>query len=131
MRSKLPSLTILCLFCGFAPAQEVAVESTVLGKSRTFLFTYVGTVKELKPGQEANIWLPVPGTTQEQEVEVVAKKLIMDGTFHVEKEYGNQALFFVGRANERGQIPFEISYRVTRKEVKTDLRQPHLKAACH
>ncbi len=122
MKSKLFTTLVLLVICGSSPAQEAAVESTVLGKSRAFLFTYAATVNELKPGQEASIWLPVPGTTQEQEVEVVAKKLIMNGTFHVEKQYGNQSLFFVGRANDNGQIPFEISYRVTRKEVKTDLR---------
>ena len=27
-------------------------------KSRTFEFTYAGVVKDLKPGQEASVWLP-------------------------------------------------------------------------
>jgi transglutaminase-like putative cysteine protease len=108
--------------CGISWTQQPSDGNPVLGKSRTFLFTYAGAVKDLKPGEQADIWLPVPQNTEEQQVEVVAKKLPADGIFHTEKQYGNEALFFPAKADERGQIPFEISYRVTRKEVKTDLR---------
>lgn len=94
----------------------------VLGKTRTFLFTYGGVVKDLKPGQEADVWLPVASNTAEQEAEIVAKKLPANGTFAQEKEYGNKALHFKAKANKKGEIPFEVVYQITRREVKTDVK---------
>src|SRR5438105_2668000 len=89
-------------------AEPGTPDTSILGKSRTFLFTYAGTVKSLKPGQEASVWLPVAGNTLEQEAEIVAKKLPANGTFRTEKQYGNTALFFKAAANEKGEVPFEI-----------------------
>jgi transglutaminase-like putative cysteine protease len=97
-------------------------DARLLGKSRTFLFTYAGAVKDLKPGQVVSIWLPVPATTLEQDIDIVAKKLPANGSFHEEKQYGNKALFFKTKADSEGTVPFEIVYRVTRKEVKTDFQ---------
>jgi transglutaminase-like putative cysteine protease len=96
--------------------------SPILGKSRSFVFTYTGAAKGLLPGQDASVWLPVPASTREQEVEIIAKKLPANGTFHEESEYGNKILFFKAPADKDGTVPFEIVYRVTRKEVKTDIR---------
>jgi uncharacterized protein (TIGR03000 family) len=98
------------------------VDTRVLGKSRTFLFTYAGAVKDLTPGQEASIWLPVPGNTLEQNVEIVSKKLPANGSFFEEKQYGNKALFFKAKADKDGKVPFQIVYRVTRREVKTNIK---------
>ncbi|MCI0380277.1 MAG: transglutaminase domain-containing protein [Gemmataceae bacterium] len=92
------------------------------GKERTFLLTYSGAVKDLKPGQKAEIWLPAPTDTDEQQIEIVTKTLPENGSFHTEKQYGNKMLHFAGTANEAGKIPFEIAYRVTRKEVKTNFK---------
>ena len=38
------------------------------------------------------------------------------------KEYGNKALHFLAKADKKGMVPFEITYRVTRREVKTDVK---------
>jgi hypothetical protein len=91
-------------------------------KVRTFEFTYGGVVKDLKPGQEARVWLPVPETTSEQEIKVLSKKLPDNATLGKEKQYGNKMFFFEGKANDKGEISFEITYLVERKEVKTDLK---------
>ncbi len=107
---------------GFLPGQTDTPKVGVLGKSREFLFTYAGAVKDLKPGDEARIWLPVARSSVEQEVEIVSKKLPANGSFHDEKQYGNRALYFQARAEADGKIPFEIVYRVGRKEVKTDIK---------
>jgi uncharacterized protein (TIGR03000 family) len=98
------------------------VDTRVLGKSRTFLFTYAGVVKDLKPGQEASIWLPVPANTLEQTVEIVSKKLPANGSFFEEKQYGNKTLFFKAKAGKEGKVPFDVVYRVMRREVKTDIK---------
>src|SRR5205823_10901134 len=39
-----------------------------------------------------------------------------------DKQYGNTIAFFEGKANDKGEIPFEITYKVKRKEVKTDVK---------
>jgi transglutaminase-like putative cysteine protease len=39
-----------------------------------------------------------------------------------DKRYGNAILFFESKANGKGEIPFEVTYRVKRKEVKTDVK---------
>ena len=90
-------------------------------KERRFEFTYAGVVKELEPGQEASIWLPVPKTSNEQEVEVLSKKksVSRDAVLGQEHEYGNKMLFFKSVANDKGEIPFSITYLLHRKEVKT------------
>jgi uncharacterized protein (TIGR03000 family) len=98
------------------------VDTRVLGKSRSFLFTYAGAVKDLEPGQEANVWLPVPSNTLEQTVDIVSKKLPANGSFYNEKQYGNKALFFTAKADKEGKVPFDVVFRVTRQEVKTDVR---------
>lgn len=104
------------------PKVEAKKDDKILGKSRAFLFTYAGALKDLKPGQEAEVWLPVPVSTTEQEVEISSKTLPADGSFSQEKEYGNKALHFKAKAGKDGTIPFEVTYRVTRREVKTDVK---------
>jgi transglutaminase-like putative cysteine protease len=97
-------------------------DAKLWGQTRTFLFTYAGSANDLKPGEEASVWLPIPPSSPEQEVEIVSKKLPANGTFHQEPQYGNKALFFKAKADESGKVAFEIVYRVTRKEVKSDIR---------
>jgi transglutaminase-like putative cysteine protease len=91
-------------------------------KTRTFLFTYAGTVKDLKPGQEAKVWLPVAVNTPQQTISIVKKELPGKDQVGKEAEYGNTLLFFQGRANAQGEIPFAITYKVKRNEVKTDMQ---------
>lgn len=87
--------------------------------ARTFLFTYSGTVKDLKPGQEASVWLPVPQNTPVQDVEVVKETLPAPGKQGTERVYGNKFLFFQAKADEKGEVPFNVLYRVKRMEVVT------------
>lgn len=99
------------------PAEKTSV------KERRFLFTYAGKVKDLKPGQAASIWLPVAVSGLEQVVKIQSKNLpdSSNAKTHTEKQYGNTMLFFEAKANDRGEIPFEVIYHIHRKEVKTDL----------
>lgn len=90
------------------------------GKVRTFLFTYAGTIKDLKPGQEASVWLPVAVDGPEQTVRIQVKRLPARSTTQPEKQYGNVSLYFEAKANEKGEIPFEVVYEVKRHEVRTD-----------
>lgn len=89
---------------------------------RTFEFTYAGKVVELPPGKAARIWLPVPSSSAAQKIEVLEVKLPGKETFSHDAEYGNEILYVEGTANSEGIIPFEVRYKVTRREVRTDAR---------
>jgi transglutaminase-like putative cysteine protease len=86
-------------------------------KSRTFEFTYAGTVTGLEEGKTARVWLPAPPSNDEQAVKTIAKKLPATSQIGRDEVYGNDILFFEAPANKDGEIPFSITYRVTRKEV--------------
>jgi len=87
-------------------------------KTREFRFTYAATVTGLSPGQEARVWVPVPPSNDEQQVQTVEKTL--PGTEMTGKEsvYGTQVLSFVARGRDDGTIPFSIAYLVKRCEVR-------------
>src|SRR5262249_18697784 len=91
-------------------------------KARTFLFTYAATLTGLPPGQTGRVWLPVPPTTLDQEVQIVAKDLPGEGQVGREAKYGNQILYVEAKAGPDGKVPLAVTYRVTRREVKGDPR---------
>ena len=107
--------------CAALPGVTFAQTGDRSTKSRTFLFTYGGTVKDLRLGQEARIWLPVPVSTMEQTIAIEKKELPGQEQIGKEGQYGNSVLFVQGKADDQGEIPFSITYKVTRKEVKTDI----------
>jgi transglutaminase superfamily protein len=115
---RITAVGVLAVFLllPFVSAQEKSA-----AKSRSFLFTYGGTIKELKPGQTVNVWLPVAVDGPEQAVKIESKNLPGDPTIQAEKQYGNTSLSFQAKANDKGEVPFEVIYNVMRKEVKTDL----------
>jgi transglutaminase-like putative cysteine protease len=100
------------------PGREAEKKPAV--KERSFLFTYAGTIKDVPAGKEVSVWLPVAASGPEQEVSIKSQKLPAKATTRTENQYGNTMLHFTAKANEKGEIPFEIVYAVKRKEVKTD-----------
>jgi transglutaminase-like putative cysteine protease len=112
------SIATLIAVAGPAPAQD----KSGAVKTRKFLFTYAGAIKDLKPGQNVNVWLPVADSGPHQEVSVKAMNLsdARSSKTGREKQYGNTSLYFEARANDKGEVPFEVVYTVTRREVKTD-----------
>ena len=101
--------------------EKKSEEKTPTVKDRTFLFTYAGSVKELPPGKEARVWLPVAVSGPEQVAKIITQNLPNNGTIHTENQYGNTMLYFQAKANDKGEILFEVVYKVHRKEVLTDL----------
>jgi uncharacterized protein (TIGR03000 family) len=89
-------------------------------KSRSFVFTYAGKITDLKPGQSANVWLPLPPNNAEQSA--VIQQIKIPGVFLVNKDklYNNTILHFTAQANDKGEVPFEVVIKASRKEVKTD-----------
>jgi transglutaminase-like putative cysteine protease len=96
-------------------------EKNPAAKERSFLFTYAGTVKDVPPGKVARVWLPVAVSGPEQVAKILTQNLPSEGKLYTEKQYGNTMLYFQAKANDLGEIPFEVVYKVQRKEVKTDL----------
>jgi hypothetical protein len=91
-------------------------------KSRAFLFHYHATVTGLKSGQVARIWLPIPPSNDEQAVTVVKRDLPAGGQIGKESRYGNQILYVEAKADTDGKIPFAVTYRVKRNEVRANLK---------
>jgi uncharacterized protein (TIGR03000 family) len=101
-------------FYGAAP--ESATEKAE-PKSRTFLFTYGATVTGLPPGKTARIWLPVPPSNEDQDVQIVEQTLPAEGKISTEPKFGNQIFYVEAKAGDDGTVPVKVTYRVRRKEV--------------
>jgi len=86
-------------------------------KSRTFEFTYAATVTGLKPQQTARIWLPVPPNNDEQKIEIVTP--LAGAKLTKEKFYGNRLYYLEAKAGADGKIPLTMTFKVTRKEVRS------------
>ena len=106
------SLLILFFHLSFCTAAE---PSNI--KSSTFEFIYAGAITDLNQGDQASIWLPVASETTEQQILAIEIKTPENYQLERESEYGNQTLFFRAIANENGEIPFEVIYRVARSGV--------------
>jgi len=92
-------------------------------KSRSFLFTYAATVTGLSPGKVTRIWVPVPPSNDEQQVDIVSKDLPAEGKVSREPKFGNQILYVEAKANGEGRVPLSVTYRVTRRELKGDSKK--------
>jgi len=86
--------------------------------ARTFKFTYEATVTGLKPGQQARIWVPVPQTSDDQEVLHMAMSLPGEPALNTETKLGNRMFYIAARANADGNVPIQAAYTVRRREVK-------------
>jgi uncharacterized protein (TIGR03000 family) len=92
-------------------------------KTRNFLFTYGATVTGLSPGKVARIWVPVPPSNDEQDVEIVSQDLPAEGKISRERKFGNEILYVETKANAEGRVPLSVTYRVTRRELKGDSKK--------
>jgi len=102
-----------CCLVAFPSADTRAEEP----KSRHFDFRYDFDVTDLKPGQVARIWMPVPPSNDEQAVSIVGRQLAGEGRIGKESKYGNQIIFVEAAANSDGRIANSITYRISRNEV--------------
>lgn len=102
--------------------KKVAAE--VQPKSRTFRFTYGATLTELKPGAGVRVWIPVATNTFDQEASIVTVEL-PDGYQETnDSSRGNNLIYFEAKANETGEVPMKVLYRVTRREITPARYEP-------
>ncbi len=86
-------------------------------KLRQFKFVYGGAISELQPGALVSIWLPVAADTHEQEV--LDREINVPGEYVIDEEakFGNRILHFKATANKDGEVPFEVTYNISRREA--------------
>ena len=86
-------------------------------KSRAFRFVYGATLTELEPGTKVRVWLPMATNNHEQDVSLESTTL--PAAFQETKEttFGNSVIYLEATANEKGEVPLEVTYRVTRREL--------------
>lgn len=86
--------------------------------TREFEFRYAGAITELEPQTEVSVWLPIAIDSTEQKI--LDRKILVPHAFTLRNDptYGNQILHFHAKADDAGEIPFEITYRVQRNPVK-------------
>ena len=92
--------------------------------SRTFRFTYGATLTELKPGAAVRVWLPVATNTFDQEASIVSIELPGEHQQTTDSSHGNNLIYFEAKANEKGEVPMKVLYRVTRREITSANYEP-------
>src|SRR5262245_45232630 len=80
---------------GASPAREASPgkSASAPAVTRTFLLTYSATVTGLPAGQPARVWLPVPPSSEDQDVEIVGKNVPAGERLAKEPKYGNRILY--------------------------------------
>jgi transglutaminase-like putative cysteine protease len=115
--TKYVALSLVVMFW----ANVAAEDNKPVANSRSFEFTYATTVKGLPSGKTARIWIPVPSTSSVQTVTMVKDATrLPEYKIGQEKLYGNRILYVEAKADDKGQIPLQITYKVKRLEVKTN-----------
>jgi uncharacterized protein (TIGR03000 family) len=97
-----------------------SVGGTPNTKAKSFLFTYAARIKDLPPATRAKVWVPIASSNGQQVVTIV-EQLLGDAQIKHDKQYGNAIAYFEAKANAKGVIPFEVTYKVARKEVPADI----------
>jgi transglutaminase-like putative cysteine protease len=85
--------------------------------SRAFTITCSGAVTGLKPDQAVRVWLPVPSSGDDQEVTLVERGVPGGGQLNTDPVYRNPILYFDGKADADGKVPYRLVCRVYRHEV--------------
>ncbi len=92
--------------------------------SRAFRFVYGATLTDLEPGSKVRVWIPMATSNHEQDVDLESISLPAKFQETKETKFGNTTLYFEAVANEKGEVPMEVSYRVIRRELSNLNREP-------
>jgi transglutaminase-like putative cysteine protease len=85
--------------------------------SRTFTVTCAGAVTGLEPNQGVRVWLPVPSSSDDQDVTLTERDVPGGGQLNTDPLYHNRILFFEGKAGADGKVPYRLVCQVKRREV--------------
>jgi transglutaminase-like putative cysteine protease len=110
-------LRVTCFVSLLLPFAAAADAPKDAPKSRAFLLTYAGAITGQPAGKTVSVWLPYPPSNDEQTVELVSRKPA-DAKLYKEPWYDNQFLHFEAKAGADGSVPYEVVYKVSRKEIR-------------
>ena len=99
----------------FNPKAVASDDSKI--KSRAFRFVYGATLTDLKPGAKVRVWLPMATSNHEQEVDLESTNLPAAFQETKETKFGGSIIYLEAVANEKGEVPLQVSYRVNRREL--------------
>ncbi|MDP7017713.1 MAG: transglutaminase domain-containing protein [Pirellulaceae bacterium] len=104
------------------PQPPVTHGPLVLDQSdqRHFRFWYAGAITGLSSGAKAKVWIPVATSNHAQDVKRIDVSAPNEFRETKESKHGNSLIFFEATANDAGEIPFSIEYKVTRRELTAD-----------
>ncbi len=109
---------VLVLMCGGLLPAARAQDADAPAKSRTFRFGYGATLTQLPVGARLRVWMPVPRSSEYQQVELLDDQLPATARVDTEPRYGNSVLYFEMPAPESGSVELRRTYRVRRCEVR-------------
>lgn len=102
---------------GAKAGAEPANAADDAAKSREFEFTYGAGVKDLPADAKVRVWIPVPQSSEYQQVEQISQSLPAEPSVGTEQKFGNKILYFETEAPESGAFDFSVTYQVNRNEV--------------
>ena len=91
---------------------------------RAFRFVYGATLTDIEPGKKVRVWIPMATSNHEQDIDFESTKLPAAFQETKETKFGNSVIYFEATANEKGEVPMEVSYRVIRRELTKVNREP-------
>jgi plastocyanin len=92
--------------------------------ARTFRFTYGAALTEISPGTKVRVWIPMAVSNHDQEVSLESTTLPATFQETTESKFGNKVIYFEATADQNGEVPMEVVYRVTRREVSKANYEP-------
>jgi transglutaminase-like putative cysteine protease len=93
-------------------------ESQAKLHARTFRFDYGFALTDLPTDARVRVWMPVPPSNRHQTVAELDRKLPAQASVAKETKYGNVMLYLEPKVTKTGELDFQVSYRVERKEVR-------------
>jgi len=112
-----PATLLIALFVGLAIAKPGNASDEV--KSRTFQLKYGATLTQLPPASNIRVWLPVPRSSEHQQVERLHDKLPAATLLTTEPLYGNRMLYFEQSGLTSEMLSFQAAYKITRHEIRS------------
>ena len=85
---------------------------------RKFRLDYGATLTDLPVNSRVRVWLPLPTTSDHQEVHPLHATLPATAMVTEDETNGNRILYFETTAPRSGQLTFNVPYQVVRHEVR-------------
>src|SRR5581483_10265605 len=92
---------------------------------RHFKFHCAFTVRNVTPGQELRVWIPLAHSDDFQDVHVLSKTGDLPLSQTNEKEFGNEMLYAESKKADRSEYHFAVEYDVVRNEQVAALGDVH------